>query len=98
MTSPSITIRIDYGSESGSGAGQSVAVGGAVPTPFSAGGLSPQGAGQPGDMVPTPMDSVHGHVTGDRVPTPDFGNIGRVAQTPPVPSDPDEPSGKRGRR
>jgi len=144
MASPAITIKIDFGSESGSGAGNTVAVSGAVPTPasagvsapasqsggvvptpfdsaaqsmaqaelgapapspslvpggtagwasdssdlgdvptpFSAGGLLPQGAGQPIGMVPTPMDSVHGSsLTGDQAPT--AGSMGQAGGTPP---------------
>jgi hypothetical protein len=56
MGSPSITIKIDCGSESGSGAGTTVGVSGAVPTPGSDGGAA--AASQSGGGVPTPFDSV----------------------------------------
>jgi hypothetical protein len=71
---------------------------GSVPTPFSAGGFSSPGAGQPGDTVPTPMDSVHGRVIGDHAPAPELGSLGHPEQTLPAPSHPDDPSGKKGRK
>jgi hypothetical protein len=70
---------------------------GDVPTPFSAGGLLPQGAGQPTGTVPTPIDSVPGgSLTGDQAASPDFGSKGQAEETPPAPSDPAETSGRRG--
>ena len=85
--SPSLVLGGSAGSDLGN-----------VPTPLSAGGFLPQGAGQP-SMVPTPMDSVHGNtLTGDQAPTPDFGSMGQPEGTPPAPSHPAETSGKRGRK
>ena len=55
MASPAITIKIDFGSESGSGAGNTVAISGAAPTPASAGVSAP--ASQSPGVVPTPFDS-----------------------------------------
>lgn len=72
---------------------------GDVPTPFSAGGLLPQGAGQTSGMVPTPMDSVYGSsVTGDQAPTPDFESMGQPEEAPPAPSHPAETSARRTRK
>ena len=55
MPLPAITIKIDFGSESGTGVGNTVADSGGVPTPASAGGSA--AASQSEGVVPTPSDS-----------------------------------------
>ncbi len=70
MASPSITIRIDFGSESGDDAGSSIAMTGAVAAPQSA-ALS-----QSVSVVPTPFDSAARSVgqtdPGEPAPSPSF--------------------------
>jgi hypothetical protein len=83
---PSITIKIDFGSELGGGAGNTVAVSGAVPTPASAGGSV--AAGQSGGVVPTPFDSAAQSMaraeSGVPAPSPSLvpgGNAGSASDT-----------------
>jgi len=99
---PSITIKIDFGSENVTGTTNNVSLQGNIPTPF--GSLSvvsgaTLGQSGSGDAAPTPFGNLSQGLGGgnDQTPTPFSGGAGLIDLTGSVPSPSMEPVGNIGK-